>query len=233
MNEMARNEEGEFELVLGNRQLLSVFFILMVLMGVFFAMGYIVGRNNPSKEAAEIAARRESIDANAADKRGSIIVDPNATKPSAVTEKPAEAPKPAESKSVEMPKPIETKPAELPKAEPPKPVETKQAEKKKPEEKKAVEKPKPVEKPRPVEVAAGGAPAPGQTFLQVIATDKATCDAIVDTLRKKSYHAMTVPGPSEKIFRVIVGPLADQAAVAKTKIELEGIGFKGAYVRKY
>src|SRR6476469_5979719 len=41
---MPRNEEGEFELVLGNRQLLSGFFIVVILFGVFFTMGYIVGR---------------------------------------------------------------------------------------------------------------------------------------------------------------------------------------------
>jgi cell division septation protein DedD len=39
-----RNEDGEFELILGNRQLMSVFFIVVILLGVFFAMGYIVGR---------------------------------------------------------------------------------------------------------------------------------------------------------------------------------------------
>ena len=43
---MPKNEDGEFELVLGNRQLLSVFFIVVVLLGVFFTMGYIVGRNS-------------------------------------------------------------------------------------------------------------------------------------------------------------------------------------------
>src|SRR5579875_3583368 len=52
---MAKNEDGEFELVLGNRQLLSVFFIVVVLLGVFFTMGYIVGRNSepapPRREA--------------------------------------------------------------------------------------------------------------------------------------------------------------------------------------
>jgi cytoskeletal protein RodZ len=41
-----RNEDGEFELILGNRQLLSVFFIIVILLGVFFTMGYIVGRNS-------------------------------------------------------------------------------------------------------------------------------------------------------------------------------------------
>src|SRR5215471_12336499 len=43
---MPRNDEGEFELVLGNRQLLSGFFIVVILFGVFFTMGYIVGRHS-------------------------------------------------------------------------------------------------------------------------------------------------------------------------------------------
>ena len=32
--------DGEYELVLGNRQLLSAFFIIVILFGVFFTMGY-------------------------------------------------------------------------------------------------------------------------------------------------------------------------------------------------
>jgi hypothetical protein len=42
---LPKNEDGDFELILGNRQLLSVFFIVVILLGVFFTMGYIVGRN--------------------------------------------------------------------------------------------------------------------------------------------------------------------------------------------
>jgi cell division septation protein DedD len=53
-----RNEEGEFELVLGNRQLMSVFFIVVILLGVFFAMGYIVGRGSPLVTGPDVAARR-------------------------------------------------------------------------------------------------------------------------------------------------------------------------------
>lgn len=48
---MPKNNEGEFELVLGNRQLLSVFFIIVILLGVFFTMGYIVGRNSAPQTA--------------------------------------------------------------------------------------------------------------------------------------------------------------------------------------
>jgi cell division septation protein DedD len=53
-----RNDDGEFELILGNRQLMSVFFIVVILLGVFFAMGYIVGRNASPVGAPEVAARQ-------------------------------------------------------------------------------------------------------------------------------------------------------------------------------
>ena len=43
-NSMPTNEEGEFELVLGNKQLLSVFFLVVLLLAVFFSMGYLAGR---------------------------------------------------------------------------------------------------------------------------------------------------------------------------------------------
>jgi type IV secretory pathway VirB10-like protein len=54
---MRNHETGEFELVVGNRQLLSGFFIVVLLFAVAFAMGYVVGQNSPrstrlSSEAA-------------------------------------------------------------------------------------------------------------------------------------------------------------------------------------
>src|SRR5215831_16704467 len=44
---MRNQETGEFELVVGNRQLLSGFFIVVLLFAVAFAMGYVVGQNSP------------------------------------------------------------------------------------------------------------------------------------------------------------------------------------------
>ncbi len=41
---MATNEVGEFELVLGNRQLLYILFTIVTLLLLFFAMGYTAGR---------------------------------------------------------------------------------------------------------------------------------------------------------------------------------------------
>jgi cell division protein FtsN len=40
-------ETGEFELVLGNGQLLSGLFVVVLLFAVFFALGYVVGQNSP------------------------------------------------------------------------------------------------------------------------------------------------------------------------------------------
>lgn len=56
---MPRNDDGEFELILGNKQLLSVFFIVIILLGVFFTMGYIVGRNSGPPDTAKRAAPAE------------------------------------------------------------------------------------------------------------------------------------------------------------------------------
>ena len=52
---MRNNETGEFELVVGNKQLLSGFFIVVLLFAVAFAMGYVVGQNTqrPAKMASE------------------------------------------------------------------------------------------------------------------------------------------------------------------------------------
>ncbi|MDE3168310.1 MAG: hypothetical protein KGN36_21080, partial [Acidobacteriota bacterium] len=58
---MRNNETGEFELVVGDRQLLSAFFIVVLLCAVAFAMGYVVGQNAPrsGKATAESAAQSQ------------------------------------------------------------------------------------------------------------------------------------------------------------------------------
>jgi hypothetical protein len=50
-----RNEDGEVELVLGNGQLLGVFFIVVILLALFFGMGYIMGRSSGPATGVEVA----------------------------------------------------------------------------------------------------------------------------------------------------------------------------------
>src|SRR6266852_3839330 len=103
---VAKNEYGEFELILGNRQLLSVFFIVVILLGVFFTMGYIVGRNSAPIASDAVNSRTVAVPVVESSARPAESSKPPAesapveTAPqrSADVEKPAEAPAPQETK---------------------------------------------------------------------------------------------------------------------------------------
>jgi cell division septation protein DedD len=53
---MKNKETGEFELLVGNGQIISGFFILALLLAVFFAMGFIVARAKYQQEPTTAAA---------------------------------------------------------------------------------------------------------------------------------------------------------------------------------
>jgi hypothetical protein len=67
---MPRNEDGEFEVLLGTRQLLSGFFIIVVLFGVLFAMGYIVGRHSAPETLAASTTHQDATPIRAASPDG-------------------------------------------------------------------------------------------------------------------------------------------------------------------
>jgi sporulation related protein len=193
-----KNEDGEFELILANRQLLSVFFIVVVLLGVFFTMGYIVGRNSgPAVVDVATVKKPESKP---------VVVESSA--PPTDSAVPASAPTAA---------PTSTQPQR--EAEPPKPEPRREepAPKKEPPAKKEKEKPVPVSAPA----------ASGQTYLQLVATAKAEADVMVDVLHQKQFKAIAVEIPEKPgLFRVLVGPLANDS-LNKTKSDLTSSGFPG------
>jgi len=45
---MPVKDEGEFELILGNKQIIAVFVIVLLLMGLFFSIGFLAGRRSAS-----------------------------------------------------------------------------------------------------------------------------------------------------------------------------------------
>ena len=194
---MPKNEDGEFELILANRQLLSVFFIVVVLLGVFFTMGYIVGRNS-GPAPVDVATTRKP-------EAKPIVVDSSAP--------PQDTPTPVSAA------PTSTRPQQPPpeeaKAEPKR--EEPVAKKEPPKKEKEKEKPAPVSAP----------PASGQTYLQLVATAKAEADVMVDVLHQKQFKAIAVEIPERPgLFRVLVGPLAE-SALNKTKSDLTSSGFPG------
>lgn len=203
---MPRNEDGEFELVFGNRQLLSIFFIVVFLLGIFFVMGYIVGRN--STPGPTIATNKPA----AAD-----------TSETAASQQPSPSPGTAAAST-----PPDSQPSAIPAAAPPEPAASQ-----------ATKASRPPSKTRAESKADSGAvetasmpPAAGEEFLQVVAVAHPDAEVIIDTLRKRGFRARIAPGPSDKIFRVLVGPVEDAADMGKLRSQLEAAGFK-PIVRKY
>lgn len=76
-------------------------------------------------------------------------------------------------------------------------------------------------------------PIPGTTYVQVTAPMRPEGELIVEVLSKKGFHAILAPGPDEKRFRVLVGPMTDNSEISKAITDLEKLGFKGAFPRHY
>jgi cell division protein FtsN len=220
---LARNDEGEFELILGNRQLVSVFLIVVILLGVFFSMGYIVGRNSSPP----------TIVADSHTGSGKPIVVDNTQHPAApLPEEPTSSPvaTPPAAATPPTATPIEQAPP-APVVEKPSPVKGSTPAEKKLEESKRVEL-KPAPPPEAAKRTAVGEPPPG-VYLQVVATTRADAEIVSESLLKKGFRSMVAPVPDQPTLnRVVVGPYKDPADMADGRSRLEAAGFK-PYVRKY
>ncbi len=234
---MPRNEDGEFELILGNKQLLSVFFIVVTLLAVFFAMGFIMGRSvNPAAEARK-------VDNSPSDKP--IIVDakPSASGMASVT-RPVEIKSPIQAEvktapEVKLPEPkhevkskaeiakeAEAKKAEDRKAEREKADREKEAKKAEKEAKALAKKAEKAEAKREPVSSGAGKPGAG-TYLQVAAVGKPEADLVSEVLGKKGFKAFVLPVEGKPdLYRVVVGPVKAGGDQSKTMDELKGAGFK-------
>jgi outer membrane biosynthesis protein TonB len=209
---VARNDDGEFELVLGNRQLLSVFFIVVILLGVFFTMGYIVGRNS----APVVAELQRKADKPPTTESPAPAVEPapTAKEKAFPTETAPQIPAPPQP-SAEPAK--ETKEESIP--APAKPIK---APPSKPETAKAE-----TARKENARAAASDQPTAGRSYLQLAATSKREADVMVDVLREKGFKALAAeieekPGT----FRVLVGPVTEGGRNAM-RADLQKSGFPG------
>jgi len=214
---LAKTDEGEFELVLGNRQLISVFLIMVILLGVFFSMGYIVGRN--SAPSAVEARNGQQTPA-----KPIIVQPPQSTRTdqpqTASTETPPAAPQATSSEppASEPPAAAEPKPAPA-KREPAAPPVTRMEKKTEPPSARANSAP--VEQP------------PSGRYWQVVSTSRPEAEIVSESIAKKGLKSLVTPAPKEGYFRVLVGPMSDTAEIAKTRTELEAAGFKNPILQKY
>ncbi len=204
---MAKNDEGEFELILGNKQLLSVFFIVVVLLGVFFTMGYIVGRNTATEAATQLASAPGQPLVVESDRPNQPPPEPDVR---ASTETPP--PEPAVEEPVRR-LPPEPKPAPV---RPP-----------------VREQPKPTPPPPPVVSSSGVSDPPsGTTWLQVAATSQPEGEVLRDVLAKRGFTCHLAPVPGQDLVRVLVGPLSGGTELSDTRSKLQAAGFK-PFARSY
>jgi cell division septation protein DedD len=238
---MAR-EEGEFELILGNKQLLSVLFIIIVLLGVFFAMGFLAGRSTSPKEVATAnqkqgkaplilepgtkeAGQAEALRPSPAGEREPEPVKeaPRAAEPPKPEAVQSEAPK-KEAARIPEPAPVKAPPAATPAKAAPPPAP-------------ALVKPAPAPaKPAPAPPKGGGfaATPPAGTYLQVAATRRPDAESMLAMLGKSCPGGYITPSPkSPELMRVILGPFPDSAGVAAARECIKKVGLEIAIVVKY
>jgi cell division septation protein DedD len=218
------SQSGEKELILGNKQLISLFFIVVALCGVFFAMGYMV-RGNSVKGSVSTTGDNGASASDGAVKRqqpeppretGDAPASGSTAPPDAshVETHPAEDAPPASATvpastaaSAATPAPVDAKPAPAAEVKPAPDADAKSAA-----------------KPEALEA--------GATYVQVRALPLADAQAMVRTLREQHLPAGIAPSSKENLFRVLVGPYHQTADVADAKARLKTLGFSNAFVQK-
>jgi cell division septation protein DedD len=191
-------------MVMESRHLLGVFLGIVVLCGVFFTLGYVMGRTqyDSSVRAATTSAPKPA----------GAIAPATDTKPAAPV--PAASDwnfyRAGEAKSA--PAPLKPEPAA---AKPPAISSAKPAPASKPASSGKASRAKPPLIPR------------GAVVLQVAAlTRENDALALAEALQQKEYPAFVLGPSGDNLYRVQVGPYADLGSAEKARRSLERDGFK-------
>jgi cell division septation protein DedD len=75
-------------------------------------------------------------------------------------------------------------------------------------------------------------PKLGAVYIQMAAVEKGVAVIFSEGLRKRGLTAFVAPGPNDKIFRVLIGPLPDPASFVKAKDTVDKIGLS-TFARKF
>lgn len=202
---MPRSEDGQYEMVLENRQVLMIFFAAAALCGVFFALGYLVGKNSGSAYTPPVA---QTNSPTVQEGKRPAPVEPVVQAPATSAEPKKEEPAPATTASATPPAKTE---AEPPKTQAPAPKK---------------EEPPPAPAPAPTKTAAAPA-AESFITLQVAALSKREdAEAMVALLKRKNFPVSLVTNSPDNLFRVQVGPYPSVKDAEYIKGRLEQEGFK-------
>jgi cell division septation protein DedD len=89
----------------------------------------------------------------------------------------------------------------------------------------------PVAKPA-AESPLFASPVPQAIYIQVGAVEKGVATVIAEGLRKHALDSFVAAGPTEKTFRVLIGPFADAEAYQKAQSVVDQIGL-ASFARRY
>lgn len=216
---MAKSDDGHYELVLGNRQLVSGFFVLVILFAIFLTLGYILGRNSvvvsePATVAGETASPAVVAPVQPASTAGRPSASETAAEPPAVA---SSAPAPETTAQ-----PAQTPPVPEAKPEPPAPAKPAAT---------VTQNPPPAASAtteRSRQILSGKVqlitPRKGDVFLQVAAIGRAEAELMAEQLQKRSYRAFLSEVPGKDLFRVLIGPFETAPRLNDTKKKLADEG---------
>jgi hypothetical protein len=75
-------------------------------------------------------------------------------------------------------------------------------------------------------------PKIGSVYIQMAAVEKAVAAVFAEGLRKRGLPGFVAPGPTDKVFRVLIGPLPDPASYLKAKDAVDKMGL-ATFARKF
>jgi cell division septation protein DedD len=206
---MLQTSDNEKEILLGNKQLLLVFFVVAALLGVAFTGGYMLGRGSGAKKPF-IAQQTGTPPASG--ETASTSGETHSLTPSddmAASNNTGATPGRNEP---EVPAPRKRQRSTTDNV---------------------------LGAPKSGLIAAPTSsekfsPESGQQFLQITAVARDHAGAVAAALRKQGFHAHAVPKPGDpKLYRVIVGPIRDAGELASTRDSLRKTGFSNVIVQRY
>jgi cell division septation protein DedD len=220
---------GAGERVLESRHVIGLFLLMLVFSGVFFALGYVMGRNqydgqvraanNGMGSAEPVLSAKPDV---APKKTVTPAKDSTDSDPATSTTSDSTWNFYDKDKSSKVPPHLEPVPKTSPTPPPSKQVNARSSA------------PPPVAQRTPVERSTANTPLipSGAIVLQVAALAKQDdALALAGSLQKKHFSAYVQPPHKDKYYRVQVGPFKDQKSADAAKKGLESAGFKAFVVK--
>ncbi|HEU5022468.1 MAG TPA: hypothetical protein VFT60_11270 [Bryobacteraceae bacterium] len=211
------------EIVLGNKQLLAIFFVATLLCGVFFAVGYVVGGNSAKATGSVIAESSTpgQMEGKRDEPTGAAPVS-DAMAASSV----AGAPDTAGAASGIEPSRMSDNPAAAGSMPPSTtaPSTTAQAA---PDTSRKSAPDRSASGPMPISV-----PEKGASYVQVAAQMRPAAESTAKTLARAGWPTILAESSKADWFEILVGPYRDGVSLADAKRKLIEAGFAGAFVHK-